>query len=131
PTAPSDGDARAGPPSARPSGERLDLDRARGPATLADVLVLLAVEEHQEEPLPYGHRLAALRAVQQARLERPVRLGLSAARRAPLQGGMAPPAAEQPHRIPPAVAGPPAGRYVPCPRAPPCRPSTSRPTAAR
>src|SRR4029077_3193254 len=47
----------------------------------ADVLVLVALGEHQEEPLPDGHRLAAAGTVEEARLERPVSFGLPPAAR--------------------------------------------------
>ena len=60
---------------------RLDLRGARRAAALADVLVLLAVEQHEEEPLADGHRLTAARTVEQARLERAERLSLLAAAR--------------------------------------------------
>src|SRR5438105_8810424 len=54
----------------------LHLARAWRAAALADVLVLLAVEKNEEQPLAHRHRLAAARTVKQARLERSVALGL-------------------------------------------------------
>src|SRR5262249_23055986 len=42
------------------------------PALLTHVLVLVAVEEHQEEPLPHRHRLPAVRTEEEARLQRSV-----------------------------------------------------------
>src|SRR5439155_6580901 len=68
---------------------RLDLRGARRAAALTDVLVLLPVEQHEEEPLPDGHRLAAAGAVEQGRLERLVPLGLPPpARRTTHHGAM-------------------------------------------
>src|SRR5262245_40322009 len=64
-------------PGSERLGVRLDLGGAGRTATLADVLVLVALEEHQEEPLADGHRLAAARAVEQRRLEGPVGLWLA------------------------------------------------------
>src|SRR5262249_23432971 len=56
------------PPS--PRGRLLDLRGTGRPALLAHVLVLVAVEEHQEEPLPHWHRLPAVRTEEEARLQR-------------------------------------------------------------
>src|SRR2546427_7116175 len=67
--------------SAHHARQRLDLGRARRAAALADVLVLLAVEQHEEEALADRHRLAAAGAVEQARLERAVALGRARAAR--------------------------------------------------
>src|SRR5262245_29175801 len=69
-------------------------------ATLADVLVLLAVEEHQEQPLAHRHRLAAARAVDQARFERAVARGLLTAsrRRSPEHAAMVNASAASPQR---------------------------------
>src|SRR5881628_3223424 len=50
-------------------GVRLDLRRARSAAPLADVFVLLALPQHEQEPLAHGHRLATTRTVEQARLQ--------------------------------------------------------------
>src|SRR6266446_8036253 len=61
--------------SAHHARQRLDLGRARRATALTDVLVLLAVEQHEEEALADRHRLAAARAVEQARLERAVACG--------------------------------------------------------
>src|SRR5882724_8385620 len=55
--------------------QRLDLGRARRAAALADVLVLLAVEQHEEEALAHRHRLAAAGTVEQGRLERAIARG--------------------------------------------------------
>src|SRR2546426_914606 len=55
----------------------LDLDGARRAAGLADVLVLVAFGKDEEKAFADGHRLAALRAVEEARLERFIRLGLA------------------------------------------------------
>src|SRR5207247_3923160 len=68
--------------SAHHARQRLDLGRTRRAAALADVLVLLAVEQHEEEALADRHRLAAAGAVEQARLERAVAFGHTRARRA-------------------------------------------------
>src|SRR5690349_5072059 len=62
----------------------LDLAGARRAAALADVLVLLALGQHEQQPLAHRHRLTAARTVEQARLERSVALGLlTASRRRP------------------------------------------------
>src|SRR5262249_17256816 len=67
--------------------KRLDLRGAGRAASLTDVLVLLAVEEHEEKALADRHRLPAARAVEEARLERPVALGLLAASRRSTEHG--------------------------------------------
>src|SRR5437870_10423327 len=67
--------------SAHHARQRLDFGRTRRSATLADVLVLLAVEQHEEEALADRHRLAAAGAVEQARLERAVPFGRARAAR--------------------------------------------------
>src|SRR5438094_8470839 len=67
--------------SAHHARQRLDLGRTRRAAALADVLVLLAVEQHEEEAFADRHRLAAAGAVEQARLERAVALGRARAAR--------------------------------------------------
>src|SRR5437016_13904259 len=61
--------------SAHHARQRLDLGRTRRAAALADVLVLLAVEQHEEEALADRHRLPAAGAMEQARLERAVACG--------------------------------------------------------
>src|SRR5438876_4228546 len=61
--------------SAHHARQRLDLGRTRRAAALADVLVLLAVEQHEEEAFADRHRRAAAGAVEQARLERAVPFG--------------------------------------------------------
>src|SRR5256886_14413419 len=86
--------------SAHHARQRLDLGRARRAAALADVLVLLAVEQHEEEALADRHRLAAAGAVEQARLERAVALGRARAARgaATEQAGMVSPERGPPQR---------------------------------
>src|ERR1051326_1419558 len=68
-------------PSSHQLRKRFHLRGTRRAALLADVFVLLAVEEDEEQPLADRHRLPAARAVEQARLERAERLGRTAARR--------------------------------------------------
>src|SRR5437867_8124609 len=114
--------------SARQLREGLHLRGARRAALLADVLVLLAVEENEEEPLADRHRLPAARAVKQARLERAERLGRAAARRTSEHAAFVSRSAAPPQRRG-CACQPRRPRLDPSLAA--CRPSTSRPTAAR
>src|SRR6185436_11432337 len=81
-------------------------------ATLADVFVLLAFHQHEQQALPHRHRLLAAGTMEEAGLERSISCGLArAARRTTEHGAMVSPSASFSQSLSGALAGRSGGRY--------------------